>query len=472
MRFHRITITQTYVQCEMSITALSARDTDLALKTTPRRVGPGAYEVEPLKVPTETAIPFNSTTRRDLWMVRCENEYVGPGSYNTARTSRSARTTLPMDRNNREYFISDPNAPGPADHALQAEWGVTRNPRPSCRPRRTAPKAPAPPDPEITPGPGDYNPRRPSKGRGANFSRSKTPQRELAGNSIPGPGRYEIPDDHQIPSQLSPAFRSKTRGAIFEQTTYDATTLEHKPWQVRTYSTRPSGSNAPRELFNICEGPDPGRYDPAARHRPAQQEGAFGATRDALKPVRNDVPGPGSYVSQAVRPTSTTSGPRTPREELWKIVDTPAPGQYEKYIAEDIARRRRRRVANPQFKGGPEDRDVLTNHEPNPGPAAYTVGAKSKKRGVRQFAKATRNRDTEYVGGVKLSGSPAPGEYQHDVKRPADDPRIRGTFARDGLTEVRRQEQSHKESREPATCELIRPSYNVRFDPQLKRHPR
>jgi hypothetical protein len=456
----------------MSITALSARDTDLALKTTPRRVGPGAYEVEALKLPAETVIPFSSTARRDLWMVRRENEYVGPGSYDTARPSSSARATLPMHRNNREYFISDPNAPGPADHALQTEWGTTPRPRAPDRPRRTARDAPAAREPEITPGPGAYDPRRPSKGRGANFSRSKTPQREPVGNGLPGPGRYPIPDGRQVPSGLSPAFRAKKRGAVFARAKYDATTLGHAAWEFRPCSTRPSGSNAPRELFNPREGPDPGRYEPAAPPSPAQRDGAFGATREALKPVRNDVPGPGSYVSNPVRPTSAKSGPRTPRQELWPIVDTPAPGQYEKYIAEDIAKRKARRVGNPQFMGGPDDRDVLTNHEPNPGPAAYTVGQKPRKKGVRQFAKATRNRDTEYVGGVKLSGNPPPGEYEHDVKRPADDPTIRGTFAREGLTEVRRKEQPYKESREPVTCELIHPSYNVRFDPQLKRHPR
>jgi hypothetical protein len=82
---------------------------------------------------------------------------------------------------------------------------------------------------------------------------------------------------------------------------------------------------------------------------------------------------------------------------------------------------------------------------------------------VRQFARATRNRDGEWVGGAKLAGGPGPAQYAVALAV---------TGARTVPRADRRPPSSATERVGPPSyqvaSDLVRPSYNVRYDPGLK----
>jgi hypothetical protein len=182
------------------------------------------------------------------------------------------------------------------------------------------------------------------------------------------------------------------------------------------------------------------------------------------KPDKPESPGPGYYGRREDgAKTSARSGNRADRGELWEIIESPEPDKYDKYLAERIKEQRKRRVPSPPFKAGPDDRDVLTNKEPNPGPAfRVRVG---KKRGVRQFGRAGRSRgDGEYAGEV-LPESPGPAEYS-----PRLGDKSQGTIGRSIVFEFPTDtDRISPASYQDGDSKMVKPSYNVKFDPDLKK---
>ena len=447
----------------MSITSITGRNFSLASTATSRSVGPGTYNIQQSKTPDESNYPFGSTTRRDLWNLPNEPD-VGPGAYDIDRNASLYRhTSLDTNMKNREYFIDYQQTPSPADHAPIREWAPqktrsTSRSRPTRKTRAPPPPAPA----QETPGPGAYtiSPKKKKPRRGG-FGASRTPQREpVRDNGIPGPADYTITGT-RIATTASPAFRNRARGEVFEDTkTHDATTLDHRAWEPELFPGRPFGSNTVRTLdWHIADTPGPGTYlGQPVREFTASGSG-FGASRRS--DIDPDAPGPGYYSlsSPRVAPRERSLS-RAQRGELFEVVDTPGPGRYEIDTAARVATKRKRRIKSPAFAGPACERDVLTNREPGPGPA-FCVRPGSAK-GVGVIGKAARIRHNEYIGGLPTGETPGPDAYS---PAPAT-PRRRATIAR----ENRKPAVDNRPSAYQGQGSMIKPSYNVRFDPALKKN--
>ena len=450
----------------MSITSLAIHNFYMGTNSTPRGVGPGSYEINTRNIPTETIFPFSSTTRRELWNIPDEPN-IGPGKYNTNKSKKIAAKTIP--KSPRDYFKDSENVPGPADHGEIKEWGKKRPATGMTnRPPRYQRECLYVPELIVTPGPGEYNTNVDEHVKCSSFSKSLSPQREMCRyNGVPGPGKYGTLES-KIPNGPSPAFRSKARGELFPPSEYDATMLNHVAWNVDyDNEKRPFGSNTDRELqFFIPDTPGPDVYSPRKQKKSVKQDiRPFGTSRE-LYDKKNDNPGPGYYCEierkLVTRPSSANKA-QTP--ELWanKFI-TPAAQDYDITRAHFGEKKRKMRTPNPQFKGKPVERDCLTNKEPNPGPAFYV---KTPRKTKQTIPKRTRFREGEYISGVKMSTNPGPSDYDAAIGK---EKKIKGGVIRKNarFDPKDRTPKVSPASYQENKCEMIKPSYNVRFDPALK----
>lgn len=458
---------------QMSITSTQDRGFDLALHTTSEIVGPGSYNISKSHAPEETIFPFGTTTRRDLWNLP-ETGPAGPGYYEPKKAKRSVSTlsNFALESGKRGNFLELPDTPSPADYVKQVQWGAKKQPI-SARVPVYRKDPPPPPQRPITPGPCDYDTAKDPKTNGAVFSASKSPQRDpQLYNGIPGPADYNVTQvtGLSVPVRPSPVFQSKKRGELWEYPDYDATMVAHPEWKRDIHTGRPFGANQKRELdWKIVHTPGPDVYDPKTPRsaKPKKNVGSFGSTREMYKPNKDDKPGPGYYNQTTKKKKGVSTIPRAKKPELWTIVETPSPNQYREFVQDDLKKKRIKRISSPAFKG-PVERDCLTNREPNPGPA-FHVKVKNQK-GVREFAKAHRFADDEYIGNTKFPNSPGPADFTIEISNPLK-PAHGGYINRTPNQNKNREDNPNvgPGSYGEVKCEMIKNSYNVRFDPELNR---
>ncbi|OHS94626.1 hypothetical protein TRFO_11010 [Tritrichomonas foetus] len=452
----------------MSITALAETHYDWASKSTPRQVGPGTYEPNFQNTPEETIFPFSSTTRRELWNIP-DAPNIGPGCYEPKKRAKSNISTIPMDRNNRDYFKDYRNTPSPADHSVITEWGKKKPATGMTnRPPRYQRDNLYIPELIITPGPGEYNTNTDGPSKGTSFGKSLSPQRiPERYNGIPGPGKYGKIETH-IPNRPSPAFKTKSRGELFHAAEYDATMIGHVAWTVEENELRPFNCNSKRELqFFIPDTPGPDVYTARKpKKQPKQQAQAFGSSREFYDYAMNDNPGPGYYGEEKPRKTRPSSANKAQKKDMWTSgFITPSAPDYDITRTGFAEKKIKMRTPNPQFKGEPVLRDCLTNREPNPGPAFYVKVSKKNKQTI---PKRTRFKEGEYISGIKMSQNPAPTDYDATIGK---EKKTKGGV-------IRRNARFDPKDRTPKVspasyqnnnCDMIKPSYNVRFDPALKK---
>jgi hypothetical protein len=177
-------------------------------------------------------------------------------------------------------------------------------------------------------------------------------------------------------------------------------------------------------------------------------------------------PGPGSYDKPPAPVKHVGQGMKAVREaNLWDVKITPAPGQYEENVAEQLAKCVLLRTGSPAFK----DRAVRGHErvEPGPGPA---FKPKLPKTAAAKFPKQERFTETNFCGTQKLSQVPAPAEYSVDTETTRK--RVTGG---EMMSRSRFARETRKPTVGPGTygefsCEMIKPSFNVAFDPGLKRN--
>jgi hypothetical protein len=153
---------------------------------------------------------------------------------------------------------------------------------------------------------------------------------------------------------------------------------------------------------------------------------------------------------------------------LWKIRRTPDPGQYEIGVSEELAVKKKLRTPNSVFKSPIDDRDILTNREGNPGPQ-YRIQAQ-KGKGVGQFGRSERWKADEYVG-VKYGSGPPPGAYELDLDIRKIDVGER-TFPRSRRMQERTDSGLDPGKYETRKRSFVKPSFNVKYDPDLKNPPK
>jgi hypothetical protein len=197
----------------------------------------------------------------------------------------------------------------------------------------------------------------------------------------------------------------------------------------------------------------------------------FGSTRDIYKKEVAKSPGPAHYGDgwKEVK-RKRKSGSRTERGDIWDVRRrAPDPGHYEFGVDEALAVKRKRKRATPEFKSPIDDRDILTSREGVPGPQ-YMVVVKGGC-GVGRFRRGVRWKDDEYIGDLKIVGGPPPGAYEVDRPNTSREP----TFSR---MSGRRGQQEVGSGLDPAVYQrnqgssFVKPSYNVRLDPELKVSPK
>lgn len=483
----------------MSITAFAEPEFTLAVNTTPRNIGPGTYQIDIKSIPQETIFPFSSTVRRELWNIP-DQPNVGPGCYNTSRKEKTKGSTMPKDRHNRDYFMDYQQSPSPADQAPIKEWGAKvkkkkrsetamRN-RPRFYKREVQPQQ----ELQITPGPCDYNTNTEATVRGVSvFSKSRTPQREPAKyNGVPGPGRYGKIENNNIPNRPSPAFKSKKRGELFVTPDYDATMKTHVAWDVGENDRRPFGSNTAREFqLGAVDTPSPDTYDTAGMtsrntktgilsvkspnngitpigKNVKQMRGAFGTSRNFYDYAMNENPGPGYYgeLKPTVSKTRPSSANKAQLKDLWTSdFITPSAPDYDITRTGFEEEKVKLRTPSPQFKGEPVLRDCLTNHDPNPGPAYYVKVQSSRRKNT--IPKRARYREGEFISGVKMNKNPSPADY--DWQKGKESKTTGGFIRKNARFDPKdRTPKVTPTSYQNGKSDLIKPSYNVRFDSALK----
>jgi hypothetical protein len=236
---------------------------------------------------------------------------------------------------------------------------------------------------------------------------------------------------------------------------------------------RPFGGLVPRELNWAASGkdtPPPDTYSPvliAAPRSPAN--GQFGTDRITFPEALIKNPGPGSYEKSGATVRDASAGLQNPSRSpnLWDVRITPAPGQYEEFVAERVARTAVSRVASPAFKDRTARYQCLENPEPNPGPAYYAKMPRMAK-GPREFKKEERFTLTNYSGGQKLSDTPSPAGY--NIETELGKKRAPGGAIRYGQ---RGDKEPKNRKIGPGRYsimggEMVKGSFNIHFDAQLK----
>jgi hypothetical protein len=183
------------------------------------------------------------------------------------------------------------------------------------------------------------------------------------------------------------------------------------------------------------------------------------------------LPGPGFYdISQSqASDKQIGSGLRTVRDQnLWGIRQTPSPGDYDDALREYVSREALLRIPSPAFKDK-SVRRYLGDAQIGPGPGAYRVKSATGTCGGKTFARDPRFTAEKFCGPFKMSDGPSPDTYSTETEltraRIVGGQRARGVrFAREPGISVVGPGRYGK-----LKCDMLKPSYNVMFDPELKK---
>lgn len=498
----------------MSITSTSKRVVALHNPQTPNNVGPGTYDPTAkhtrLRSAISQEIPFGSTTRRELFNLP-DNYDVGPGCYEPQFIVKGAAPKTDFSLSSkREYFVDHEKTPSPADYSNLSQWIKEKPSEPSkwlhpSRARSAADESrrglptglgdnTVNRDADVSESnfgrkiekqetdlfirPRNYKtsltPKANPGSRCADFSRSRAPQREpVMYNGIPGPASYETQVEITVKKGKSPAFFPTTKDSIWSgEVNHNETMVSHTPWCDVQQDKRAFGSGAKREIaFFNPNTPGVGQYETTKGMRvKSSQKSGFGASRPNN---RSDTPGPGFYnvdgsdsmaaaaSRRAASATGRPAGSTAKRGELFEIVDTPAPNQYDYTIPDTIRRKETLRQGSPAFKDKSQRSDIV-NSAVSPGPAYNTRPKSSAKTTI---GKANRFTDSTYIGGVKIPDDPSP-----DLYNMSRDSQIRGGVISRNAHVDREGENTPGPGRyKNLRQDLTKPSYNVMFNPSLQK---
>ena len=448
----------------MSITAFSARSLELNPISQTGNIGPGEYETQTSRKIKKTPIPFGSTTRRDLWNI--ESTPIGPGSYEPKTPSLKVKGVSNFSlESTRKYFDDNENTPSPADFSNQIQWGQKRKPTKTFRPKQIPIREIPTPKRPQTPGPGQYDTTRDPVTRGTNFSKSLSPQRPPVKTSEnPGPGYYTVVG-HTLSSRSYsiPNNPRKLWGDIPD----NREMLPHTAWNPEIFPGRPFGSSTKRDLDWGLPTDNPGPADHVSINflkgksrgkRRGKKNISF--ERGIYTDIPQDNPGPGFYETNRPQVDRHHSDfAQSPKKELFHSSSTPGPGYYETEFRDEIYKKRKLQHPNTEFLGE-KQRDCLTNPEPGPGPKFNT---RTESRNGSKFSKTPRFTDDKYLSG-KFNENPSPDSY--NIDRSITTP---GAY----ISKIPNRFDSKIESTlgpgsyEPKYDSMVKPSYNVKFDPQM-----
>lgn len=464
----------------MSITSQAPRNIQFDSKTTPEIVGPGSYEYRACISPAKRSrIPFGTTTKRDLWNLPDGEENLGPGSYEAVQYRSPTCLTNIQFESQRKYFVDNLQGPSPADHSNIQNW-VKQRPKTGLtnRPKMRALSPPPPPPNPTLPGPGAYNllSNEIDTRHVSSFSKSKVPQREPAKyNGVPGPAKYGDIDNYETifaSKPQSPAFKNREKRNVFTNPVNDGTMPNHIAWMPEIYEGRPFGSNLPRVLDWKSPGsdsPGPVVYSSQSKRPISKNNVGFGASR--VEKVDTN-PGPGFYDTDnetlGKQKNKLPTFRKARRQELWDINITPSPGQYENNLQDKIERCVVIRTASPAFKDRSSRYKFMVPEDPNPGPGGYFAN-KPEKVHYSKFNKDQRFPKDSYVGKEKINDSPSPANYTVETettkKRTVGGQKVKAMRFDSGPKNTKVGPGRYGK----VNCEMIRPSYNVKFDPELKK---
>lgn len=344
----------------------------------PQAPGPGAYDPKVTSYSKYDSPPTCKigTSQRDNLI---QNDVPGPGSYNESPIRPHSIAPI-IGSESRSGQSKNPENPGPGSYNLESK---PRGPQFSILGRSESPIK------NNNPGPGQYEPDN------LNISRDKSPSFKMGSASrpdiikntqSPGPGTYEI-----AKSQIGPkwGFGSDERNQYFINNSPGPGTYDIHIEQKSGYTM------AKKFLENSSDYvPGPGAYDTSLRTKSPQW--TMGRESKAQMIIRNNVPGPGSYNVEDVRPHSLAPKMGSSEKSPQKVTEkAPGPGAYE------IPNRA---VEGPQFsiKG----RDEKSNKNNLPGPGQYNQDISIKDRSpafsIGTSAKIDKGRILE---------NPGPGAY-------------------------------------------------------------
>ncbi|OMJ68979.1 hypothetical protein SteCoe_33427 [Stentor coeruleus] len=342
----------------------------------PQAPGPGAYEPKITSYSKYDSPPKCKigTSQRDNFI---QNDIPGPGSYNENEIRPHSIAPI-IGSESRSGQSKNLESPGPGSYSLESK---PQGPQFSMLGRSDSPIK------NGNPGPGQYEPNNLS------ISRDKSPSFKIGSASRPdiikntqgpGPGSYEA-----TKPQIGPkwGFGSDERSQYFINNSPG-------PGAYNIHSEQKSGFTMAKKFLenSIDYVPGPGAYDPSLRSKSPQW--SMGREPKSQMTISNNVPGPGSYNIEDVKPHSLApkmgSSEKSPQRTPEKA---PGPGAYE------IPNRA---VEGPQFsiKG----RDEKSNKDKLPGPGQYNLDIKDRSPAFSMGTSAKIDKG-------RILENPGPGAY-------------------------------------------------------------
>eukprot|EP00002_Diphylleia_rotans_P029180 TRINITY_DN5929_c0_g1_i1.p1 TRINITY_DN5929_c0_g1~~TRINITY_DN5929_c0_g1_i1.p1 ORF type:complete len:520 (-),score=93.32 TRINITY_DN5929_c0_g1_i1:1169-2728(-) len=421
----------------MAFTTRSKRETDVALKSTPESVGPGAYVKGSTRKTRAANAPFNSSVPREPVVVVGEDfKTPGPGAYQVKETvSHNAVSATAMVAKSSRFDDKTKPIPGPGSYQVESKWVKDDHTKyyPNAGRRinwvrvATAPSIPnsnqsygydetptgelvlhRPPSRDATKGPAYYAPddRAVRPTRAVDFSKSKVNRSAFNPAPNPGPGQYEPPaikKHEDFSTKPSSNFASKVeRQSVVKKT------------QLAT--------------------PGPGSYEvPSGFKKPhvPEENQFFGSTVDRsvipstfsrTAPAGLNTPGPGAYEEIRTRFRSEKPGALADHGPFSSTVsrfkEEPhqklGPGAYNSHLINSVGKIRR----NPHVKGGfgaveerfTHDHTVIEPTTDTVGPGSYEVEKKPRRRVKPSSVFKSGTERTSFSKGKEEI--PAPGAYE------------------------------------------------------------
>jgi len=340
---------------------------------TPKKVGPGSYNLAPNKSIYSSSVPFSTGQKRSLSAGKAGP---GPGTYqpkappSNKRQSSSfysrAPKIIPYAPGQTAYTLpSSYYTPGPGTyHTNQAQQAATiRAPEPRTKSLvlestahsipytrgKDAELGPTTYEPNFSrtgnlttsfskyraerrvfeatnpsyPGPGEYSEEKELEVQGGWVFQSKTKrqyQREIK-NKVPGPGTYEHSIQSSNPSSTFQAFGvGSVKGASLSND-------PHRPFVVGDTYVPPVGTYSTPEQVNRNEKL---RQKLISFDMPVAKPGFGSSEAKHLSFVsRNQYPGPGTYITEVEQEPSISGWSKTPRFVKKKVPVNPGPGSYD-----------------------------------------------------------------------------------------------------------------------------------------------
>lgn len=407
----------------MSWGKFSARDFSFSKSNTPSHLGPGTYYSDSKNKSYEhrckTTFGISRDRKRNIFGVKIQST-PAPGEYDMTVTGFNTKTGTIMKSKTPRFLYNVSDTPSPADYNRQHDWSVKKTQR-----IKSSRKLHPPPltinygqgmGVEILPdgsmkvilkevkneewiGPGSYNIPEVKNKIMHSLCGPRPESCLIDKRKNPGPGTYNPrKNTSHLCSNIQEIHKEKepeiTKGG--ELTHGDFVKKNGISSQFKSQTTREVWGK-PKD-YHVS----PQKYGYESQKEEKRNFHAFNVGAERFVETKNDFPGPGQYEAKDCQWTTKKSS--TVSSAVIKYDpsnDVPGPGTYESDSIWNI----KKANPSPAF-ANTSSRLVNFGGNENPGPATYTINARSSS--VKSKTIGSKSRKTSYF---TPSDTPSPQEY-------------------------------------------------------------